>query len=351
MIATGAVIASAGYFLLSQVQHFWQFLFLRCTVVVLGDTLMNSLVSVILSRWFIRKRGRVIAIASLGTGIAKVSMPLFATSLFVWVGWRHAWTVFAILTLALVVGPALALLRRSPEDMGLLPDGEPVARASGGAAESGSKLSAAQRQALAGDVPWSRREVLRTQAFWLLVFSFGIVSVGIAGLNLHMYAFVTDVGYPPMIAAACTSTLALTQLGSTLFWGFLVERIDIRKAAMIQFLFQALGLILAVSSGQLFSMYGGFALYGIGLGGGFVLREVIWANYYGRISLGTVRGVGMLFTHAFAASGAPFFGYLFDATGSYFISFTIFVVALLISAVLILLVQPPKKQHAVASAT
>jgi MFS family permease len=201
MIATGAVIASAGYFLLSQVQHFWQFLFLSCTVVVLGDTLMNSLVSVILSRWFIRKRGRVIAIASLGTGIAKVSMPLFATSLFVWVGWRHTWTVFAILTLALVVAPALALLRRSPEDMGLLPDGEPAARVPGSAGETGGKLSAAQRQALAADVPWSRREVLRTQAFWLLVVSFGIVSVGIAGLNLHMYAFVTDAGSPPMIAA------------------------------------------------------------------------------------------------------------------------------------------------------
>ena len=46
LIATGAVIASAGYLLLSQVQEFWQFLLGRCSVVVVGDTLMNSLVTV-----------------------------------------------------------------------------------------------------------------------------------------------------------------------------------------------------------------------------------------------------------------------------------------------------------------
>jgi cyanate permease len=206
-----------------------------------------------------------------------------------------------------------------------------------------TELSAAQRQALAADVPWTRAEALRTRAFWLLVITFGVASVGIAGLNLHVFAFVTDLGYPPITAAAMMSTIAFTQLGSTLFWGLLAERIDIRKAAMGQFLTLTLGLTIAVTSPQLRFVYAGFFLYGIGLGGSFVLREVVWANYFGRLSLGTVRGMGMLLTQIFSASGAPFFGFLFDATGSYFISFTLFAGALLLSAVLIMLVQPPKK--------
>ena len=343
LIATGAVIASMGYLLLSQVQEFWQFFLGRCSVVVVGDTLMNSLVTVIISRWFVRKRGRAIAIASLGTGMAKVSMPLLATSLFVWIGWRHTWAVFGILTLVLVVGPAIIFLRRSPEDLALHPDGELLAHPQETPLKSDLKLSTTQRQALAADVVWSRREVVRTQAFWLLIFTFGIVSIGIAGLNLHMFAFVTDLGHSPLTAAGLTSTLALTQFGSTLFWGFLAERIDIRKAAVLQFLLQAVGLTLAIAFNQIHLLYTGFAIYGFGLGGGFVLREVIWANYYGRLSLGTVRGTGMLFSNAFAASGAPFFGFLFDAMGSYFISFTIFVIALLTSAILIMFVRPPKK--------
>jgi MFS family permease len=342
LIASGAVIASTGYLLLSQVSEFWQFFLLRCGVVLVGDTLMNSLINVIISRWFIRKRGRVIAVASLGTGITKVSMPLLATSLFVWIGWRQTWMVFGILTLALVVGPAIVFLRRSPEDMNLHPDGEPLVPEIS-SPENRSKLSATQRQALEADVVWSRKEVLHTKAFWLLVLTFGIVSVGIAGLNLHLFSFVTDLGYPPIMGATFLSTVALTQLGSTMFWGIVAERIDIRKAAMAQFLIQAAGLTLAITSGQLYFLYAGFLIYGVGLGGGFVLREVVWANFYGRLSLGAVRGTGMLFTNILAATGAPFFGFLFDTTGSYFISFTIFIIALSTSAVLIMFVQPPKK--------
>jgi OFA family oxalate/formate antiporter-like MFS transporter len=344
LIVIGAIVASLGYMLLSRVQEFWQFFLLRCTLVVVGDTLMGSMVvMVIISRWFIRKRGRAIAIANLGTGIAKVSMPLLAASLFVWVGWRETWTVFGILALALVVWPTLAFLRSSPEEMGLHPDGEPVPRPMESSVHGETELSATQRQALAADVPWTRVEALRTRAFWLLVITFGIASVGIAGLNLHVFAFVTDLGYPPITAATIMSTIAITQLGSTLFWGLLAERVDIRKAAMGQFLTQTLGLTIAVTSTQLRFVYVGFFLYGIGLGGSFVLREVVWANYFGRLSLGTVRGMGMFLTQIFSASGAPFFGFLFDATGSYFISFTLFSSALLLSAGLIMLVQPPKK--------
>ncbi|MDP2604645.1 MAG: hypothetical protein Q8S00_18975 [Deltaproteobacteria bacterium] len=69
-------------------------------------------------------------------------------------------------------------------------------------------------------MPWTRAEALRTRAFWLLVITFGVASVGIAGLNLHVFAFVTDLtdlGYPPITAAAIMSMIAFTQLGSTLF--------------------------------------------------------------------------------------------------------------------------------------
>ena len=339
LIFAGAVIAGAGYFLLSRVQEFWQFFLIRCTLVVAGDTLMGSVVvMVIIARWFVRKRGRAIAIANLGTGIAKVSMPLLAAALFVSVGWRQSWALFAIFTLLLVVGPALLFIRNSPEEMGLRPDGEPAPLP-----ETDPAASPAARAAVDADVAWTRREALRTRAFWLLGITFGIANIGIAGLNLHIFSFVTDLGHPALTAATVMSTVALTQLASTLLWGFVAERMDIRKAAMAQFLIQAAGIIVALTSARLDLLYAGFFVYGIGLGGSFVLREVVWANYFGRISLGTVRGMGVFLTNVFAACGAPFFGFLFDLTGSYTLSFTVFVAALLASAFLIMNVQAPKK--------
>jgi cyanate permease len=241
------------------------------------------------------------------------------------------------------VVPALIFVRRSPEDVGLRPDGEPGHVIHNNPATTREASSASQIRTLSTDAVWTRSEVLRLPSFWLLVATFGIASVGIAGLNLHIFSYVTDIGYSPLIAASFMSTIALTQLGSTLIWGMLADRFDIRKVSCIQFLIQGVGLVTAITSGQIHFTYLGFFLYGTGLAGSFVLREVIWANFFGRTSLGTVRGLSLFFSHLFAASGAPFFGFLHDKTGSYNLSFILFSCALFASALLILLAKTPQK--------
>lgn len=344
LIAIGALAAGTGFLLLGLVQEFWQFLLLRWILVTVGGAFMSSIVvTVTISRWFVRKRGRAIAIATLGQGVAKVSIPLFAASLFVWLGWRGSWAVLGLLTLALVVGPALIFVRRSPEEAGLQPDGAPALYADGDFPGKQTRSAAAQPQAVAADVVWSRAQVLRTQAFWLIAVTYGVAFVGVAGLNLHVFAYVSDIGYPAIVAGTVMSVIAFSQLTSTLFWGFLSERMDIRKATMLMFLIQAVGLSFAISTTQLAPIYVGFFIYGIGQGVSLVLQELIWASFYGRLSLGRVRGLGLVVTNFLAAGGPPFFGYLFDVTKSYFSSLVIFTVALIISAFLILLVRPPQK--------
>ena len=132
-----------------------------------------------------------------------------------------------------------------------------------------------------------------------------MANVGIAGLNLHVFAYVTDIGFSPWVGATVLSIIASTQLGSTLIWGFLSERMPIRYSSMLMFLIQATGLALAIATSEVAVLYLGFLFYGIGLGGGWVLQEVVWANYFGRLSLGMVRGLGILVTHVFGAAGAP----------------------------------------------
>lgn len=340
LMAGGALAAGTGFLLLSQVGAFWQFLLLRWALVTLGGVFMcHMVVSVTISRWFVRKRGRAIAIASLGQGLSKVLIPIITAGLFVWLGWRWTWSIFGLLTLALVVIPALIFMQRSPEDLGLRPDGmdEPPATKS---AVSAARLLP---QNGAEQAIWSWREVLRTRTFWLICLVYGMANIGIAGLNLHVFAYVIDIGFEPITAATVMSIIALTQLGSTLVWGFVGERMEIRRATMIMFLIQAAGLGVALMSNRLVPVYAGFFFYGIGLGGSWVLQELIWAAYFGRLSLGTVRGLGVLVTHAFGAAGAPFFGFVHDATGSYVSSFAGFAVALVLSAAVSLSVPAPRK--------
>jgi nitrate/nitrite transporter NarK len=341
LMAGGALLAGLGFVLMSQVDAFWQFLLLRWILVAVGGVFMcHMVVSVTVARWFVRKRGRAIAIASMGQGFAKVCIPVVTATLFAWVGWRLTWSIFGLITLALVVVPALIFMRRSPEELGLQPDGMDAPPVPVDASQSTGDKKAALP---ADEVVWSWREVIRSKAFWLICFIYGMANVGIAGLNLHVFAYVTDIGFSPLVAATALSIIASTQLGSTMVWGVISERMDIRHSSLIMFLVQSAGLALVLATGHVVPVYLGFFLYGIGLGGGWVLQELIWATNFGRVSLGMVRGLGILVTHAFGAVGAPFFGFVHDVTGSYQSSFLAFVVALIFAAFLSLAVPPPQK--------
>jgi sugar phosphate permease len=343
VLVLGVLMEGAGLLLSSLVQSFWQFVLVRCSLVIAGEALLGSLViNVTIAQWFVRKRGRAMGIANLGTGIAKLSIPIAAASLFVLVGWRYTWAIFGVIAPLLVVAPTLIFMRRQPEDLGLRPDGDPPLASFNEPRESPTVDKPNQAAQSSDEAVWTRGQAIRLPAFWVLVITFGIASVGIAGLNLHIFSYVTDIGHSPIVAASFMSTIAITQLGSTLVWGMLADKFDIRKVSCIQFLIQGIGLVITITSRQIYFTYIGFFLYGTGLAGSFVLREVIWANFFGRASLGTVRGLSMLFSHLFAASGAPFFGFLHDRTGSYDLSFTLFSGALFTSAFLVLLAKPPR---------
>jgi len=327
LMAAGGVVCGTGFLLLGQARGFLQFLLFRWLLVSPGDALMGQMVvNVTISRWFVRMRGRALALVSMGHGLAKVAMPVLAASLIVSMGWRATWVLFGVLTLALVVGPSWFFMRRRPEDMGLLPDGSSAQIEN----EAPVKKAGSTRthSSAFNDVAWSRR---------------GIAHIGVSGLNLHVFAFVSDQGHPEMVAALVMSIIAFMQFSTPMVWGILAERSNIARLIMAKFLIQAMGILLALSTPALPSLYAGFFLYGIGMGASSILAEMIWANYFGRVSLGKIRGLGSLLTHGFSAGGAPFFGFLFDFTQSYSLSFSIFIGLLFASAFLSLFLRPPKK--------
>ena len=236
-------------------------------------------VNVVIAQWFVRRRGRALAFTSMGVGFAKVCMPVVAAWLLLTLGWRQTWTVFGVLTIALLVLPALFVIRRRPEDMGPLSRWRrpvPV----NDAARSGKKSGGDRFPANDPDAVWTRDEAVHTSAFWLLVITFGISSMGVTGLNLHVYSYVTDIGHSPVVAATVMSVIASMQLASPLAWGLLAERIDPRIAAMLRFVIQGIGLALAISTASIFCLYAGFFLYGIGLGGNMVLPDILWAELF-----------------------------------------------------------------------
>jgi MFS family permease len=341
LMAAGGLISGAGFICLGQARGFTQFMLVRWLLISPGDSLMGSMVvNVSISRWFVRMRGRALAIAGMGHGLAKVCMPVMAATLMLYVGWRGSWVVFGIFAFLLVVAPAILFMRRSPEEMGLLPDGGPVEVIE--AAAKPPKRQFAKRTG-ADNVEWSRREALRTPVFWLIASTFGVAQIGVTGLNLHVFSYVTDQGHPTLVAAAVMSIIAVMQFSTPIIWGTLADRMDNGILNMAKCALQGAGLLLALSLPGMVPLYAGFLIYGIGMGGTAVLAETIWADFFGRVSLGKIRGMGSLVTSLFSAGGPPFFGLLFDYTESYNLSFNIFIGMLFTSAVLSLCLRPPIK--------
>lgn len=344
LMAAGGLVAGAGFICLGQARDFVQFMLVRWLLISPGDSLMGAMVvNVTISRWFVRMRGRALAIAGMGHGLAKVCMPVMAATLMLYVGWRGSWVIFGVFALLLVVAPALLFMRRSPEEMGLLPDGGVVEAAE--TVATPHKRRYAKRTG-ADNVEWRRSEALRTPVFWLIASTFGVAQIGVTGLNLHVFSYVTDRGYPTLVAASVMSIIAVMQFSTPIVWGTLADRMDNGILNMAKCALQGAGLLLALSLEGLAPLYAGFFIYGIGMGGTAILAETIWADFFGRISLGKIRGMGSLVTSVFSAGGPPFFGLLFDYTESYYLSFSIFIGMLFTSAVLSLCLRPPIKRLA-----
>jgi len=253
LMAVGGLISGAGFICLGQARGFVQFMLVRWLLISPGDSLMGSMViNVSISRWFVRLRGRALAIAGMGHGLAKVCMPLMAATLMLYVGWRGSWVVFGVFALLLVVAPALLFMRRSPEEMGLEPDG--------GAVEVKEKVAKPKKvryakRTGADNVEWSRGEALRTPVFWLIASTFGVAQIGVTGLNLHVFSYVTDQGHPTLIAASVMSIIAVMQFSTPIIWGTLADRMDNGVLNMAKCAFQGAGLLLALSLPGLVPLY------------------------------------------------------------------------------------------------
>jgi MFS family permease len=344
LMLAGALFASVSVAAQSQVHELWQYFLLRGVGVTLGSLLIGNLVvNVTVSKWFVRNRGWAIAFATTGISIGGIFLPPILARLIEIYGWRTSWVVLGVAVLLMLLPTAL-VMRRRPEDYGLLPDGDSSDGTIGAAKASPNRPNATSEE------QWTRSEAIRTRSFWLLILAFGMASAGTGAGLLHWNAFFQDSGFSPEIAATAHSSAMIGALTVKLFWGAVMQRFHARHCAAVGFIFTAVstvGLVAALNAENLALAYVGIMAWGLGFGGQTPLQEVIWASYYGREHLGSIRGVAMPFLVIATAGGPQFAARLQDATGSYTMAFLIFAGGWAVAVFLVLFARPPR--HYVAS--
>ncbi len=343
LMVVGGVATGLAFLAVTQVTTLWQFYLVRGIIMAAGFAFMGYLITnTAISNWFIRRRGRAIAFASTGTSLANMALaPITVWIILTW-GWRSSFLVFALLTWVVVLVPSAVLMRRRPEDMGLLPDGDspkpnPIE-------VEPTRESSVDARSVTSDLEpiWTRREVMKTSAFWLLVISFSLANLAFQGINIGLAPYVTDLGFSTAVAAASLSVRALVMVLASPLWGFLSERAYTPIIRIGPFLIQAISCICFLSASNIGVLWLAVIIYGAGFAGAGVVQEVVWANYFGRLTLGTVRSTAVPFLVAFSASGPVFINVIFDVTGSYRLAFILFLGFFILASILMAFCRPPQ---------
>ncbi len=300
----------------------------------LGQGSLTLIPTTLIALWFIRLRGRVTAIGVLGGAISAAVFPILIHNLITNMDWQGAWQVLAYIIWGALLIPAVFLIRRSPESVGLLPDGRPPI------AEDNEEKSR-----VIDEVNFTLSEALKTRTFWLLLFASAAQPLIGTALAFHQISLLGSRGISAGMAASVFSFIAPAQILGTFSAGFLADKYPNRYLLVIGqgVLILAMLLTFIISAPWQAFLYG--AVNGFGAGFIMTVGSVIWPNYFGRMNLGSIRGVAMAGMVIFAALGPLPFGLIFDLTDSYSLAILIFLALPVSCAVAALLARPPRRRE------
>ena len=314
----------------------WQVIILFGIVGVSGLATPQGIVtSVPVAKWFRRKRGLALALATTGLGIGGVVILPVTQLLLDRLGWRSTWTVLAIIFMVLSIPVAALFLRRQPEDLGLTVDGEPLAPASG-------PPSSQEEVSDAPEAAWTVREALRTSTLWKLILVFGLAGLAQGGASVHRIPYWVELGFSPQVVSLSFSADAAGAALMALIAGWMADRLPIRSIAMVSYLGFAVAIGLMIEGRNEFFLFGSTITFGLSVGAGMIVHSYIFAAYFGRAFLGSIRGLVLPIVLVSNGIGAPLVGYLRDSTGSYMSSWWLILSLYLVAAVIIATVTPPR---------
>jgi MFS family permease len=302
VIAAGGVFLGAGLAAMAAAQTLWHPYVLYGVVAAMGMATAYVPCSATVARWFVRRRGLAVGLASAGMGLGTLLLPPLAHVLVERVGWRGAYVVFGV---AVFVALELiaTVMRRDPESLGLLPDGDHAPRAvtSGSARDPGYTVAAA----------------VRTRAFWMLFGLFSATWIPVFTPLVHLVPMARGLGVPAMTAATLVSALGLAAVVGRLLMGSVSDRVGRRRTLAVSLALQVVAFGALAGATSLGALYGAAVLFGFSYGGASVMFPATVADFFGREQAGTLVGILFATAGSMAALGPLGAGWIYDRVGSY----------------------------------
>lgn len=304
MMMLGGLLLAAGYLAISFAASFTQVLIVFGVLIAPANVLIGPVaVTVLLSRWFARKRGRAIGIAIAGISAGGFFFPMVVQGLLEAHQWREALRMLALVLLVWTVPVTLLVVNR-PADRGLNPDG---------AAEPSEE--ARREEALAPVSVW---DVLSDPAFWMICLTVATVTSGMKGMITNLAPLALDNGVPASKAALLISIYAGCGFIAKVNFALLADRLGPRVLMLAALGGFGAGMVLLTRAGLGFEAIA-LGVGCIGLFGGLMvpIESFLAPRVFGQRVVGKAMGLiaGTILVALLATP--PLFGLIFDLTGSY----------------------------------
>ncbi|MFC2014303.1 MFS transporter [Chloroflexota bacterium] len=325
------IFTGLGLLLSSQTNAPWQLFITYSLLLSLGTRATYTVVMATVLRWFDKNRGLALGIGGSGLALGTVLIAPFATYLISSFDWRVAFIALGLITWLLVT-PLSRLLRKSPYEIGALPNG----KISGSGEKGIEKREVGGRTQPAGH---SLQQAFRTRSFWL----FGSIRLMRAFclflVITHIVPHATDVGIPAIEAATILSLIGVSIITGRIIIGRVSDNIGSKTTAITCSLILAGAMIWLIWSRDLWMFYIFGVAYGFSRGGFDPPMTALVSDIFGLRSIGVIMGALNVAWGIGSAVGPAVGGLIFDVSNNYSVAFLAGAIAVLISAVFIALIR------------
>ena len=327
VMRAGMVIFAGGLMYFSQIYSILE-LYGAIFVMAVGSSLGGFLpVTVAVVNWFRKRRATALAITQAGFAVGGLVTPVVVFCLETF-GWRE--TAFGSGVLVLFAGLAMAqVIRTTPEQYGMMPDGVPPEAAADGVAVEEANFTA--------------RQAMRTRAFWCIAIGHSFALLVISAVQVHTVAHLNEgLGYSLGKAALVVSMITGMQMAGQIAGGFIGDRFNKQMVTASCMALHMIGLLILAYTSLLSLVILFAVMHGMAMGIRGPLLQAMRADYFGRSAFGMIVGMSTLVTMFGNVLGPLIAGILADSTGSYTTGFTVLALLAGAGSVFFLLATPPE---------
>ena len=322
LMPVGVIVLGLSMVAIGGVHTAWQFFI----ATVIGRAISQPFLIGVVPRtmavnFFNRRRNIALALTGIYRPISAALIIQAFAVITLLADWRTAFRLMGFFSLFLAI-PMIIVMRRRPEDIGLLPDGAraPAATGQSGTASSGPVGHGAARGTAvrtAEEVSWTSREAMRSKAFWMVSMVAFLNVTGSSGLGFSLVPYLHEfAGLTTPQAAGVLSVSTFLAL-SSLVWGQVAGKLTPRWCIIAAMGVSALATLALLQVNSLVAAYAYGVFWGLFHSSLEVLLYMLLADYFGRNSYGAIAGAMRPFEAGGLGLGQIVGPVIYDLTGSY----------------------------------